>query len=119
MAKLYQKKYKCARHIWNHFNIRTMGEIHGLYLQVDVLLFAGVMNKFRQPCMEHYKLDPSYFYTLPNFSWNLLLKMTSVNFELMRDIDMYNMISENIGGGLCATGYVRYAEANNPYERII
>ena len=73
-----------------------MGEYHDLYLQLDVLLLADVMNKFRQSCMEHYKLDPSHFYTLPNFSWNVMLKMTNVSIELMRDIDMYNMISKNI-----------------------
>ena len=48
-------------------NIKTMGEYHDLYLQLDVLLLADVMNKFRQSCMEHYKLDPSHFYTLPKF----------------------------------------------------
>jgi len=72
--------------MWTHFNIQTMGEYHDLYLQVDVLLLSDAMNKFRQTCMEHYKLDPSHFYTLPNCSWNVMLKMTNVNIELMRDI---------------------------------
>ena len=45
--------------------------------------------------------------------------MTNVNIELMRDIDMYNMVSKNIRGGLCTAGSIRYAKANNPYERII
>jgi len=35
----------------------------------------------------------------------------------MRDIDMYNMISKNIRGGLCTTGSIRYAKANNPYMK--
>ena len=94
-----------------------MGEYHDLYVQLDVLLFADVMNKFRQSCMGHEKLDPSHFYTLPNFSWNVMLKMTNVSIELMRDIDMYNMINKNIRGGLCTTGSIRYAEANNPYMK--
>ena len=64
-----------------------MGEYHDLYLKLDVLLLADVMNEFRQSCMEHYKLDPSHFITLPNFSWNVMLKLTNVKIELMRDID--------------------------------
>ena len=45
--------------------------------------------------------------------------MTNVNIELIRDNDMYNMISSDIRGGLCTTGSIRYAKAKNPYERII
>ena len=65
--------------------------------------------------MEHYKLDPSHVYTLPNSSWNVMLKMTNVDIELLRDVDTYNMISKNIKGGLCTTGSIRSAKANNPY----
>ena len=97
-----------------------MGEHHDLYLQLDMLILADVMNKFRQTCMEHYKLDPSHFYTLPNFSRHVMLKMTNVNIELMRDIYMYNMISNNVRGGLCTTGStIRYAKADNPYMKNI
>ena len=67
MEQIYQKEYEHAQHIWSHFNIKTMGEYHDLYLQLDVLLLADVMNKFRQSCVEHYKLDPSHVYTLPIF----------------------------------------------------
>ena len=85
-----------------------MGEYHYLYLQLDVLLLADVMNKLKKKtCMGHYKLDPSHFYTLPNLSWNVMFKMTNVHIELMRDTDMYNMISKNIRGGLCTTGSIR------------
>ena len=39
-----------------------------------------------------------------------MLKMTDVSIELMRDIDMYNMISKNIRGGVCTTGSIRYVK---------
>ena len=92
-----------------------MGEYHDLYLQLDVLLLADVMNKFRQICMGHYKSDPSHLYTLRNFSWNVMFRMTNVNIELMRYIDLYDMISKNIGGGLCTTGSIRFAKASDSY----
>ena len=43
--------------------------------------------------------------------------MTNVNIEIIRDIDMYNMISKNIRGGLCTAGSIRYATANYPYMK--
>ena len=46
-----------------------------------------------------------------------MLKMTSVNIKLMRDVGMYNMISKNIRGGLCTTGSLRYAKADNTYMK--
>ena len=59
-----------------------MGEYHDLYLQLDVLVVADVVNKFRQACMEHYKLlDPSHIYTLPNFLGMFCQKMTNLNIE--------------------------------------
>jgi len=46
-----------------------------------------------------------------------MLDMTNVNIELMRDIGMYNMINKNIRSGLCTTGSIGYAKANNPYMK--
>ena len=48
MLNIYENEHKHAQHIWMHVNILTMGEYHDLYLQVDVLLLADVMNKLRQ-----------------------------------------------------------------------
>ena len=93
-----------------------MGEYHDLYSQWDVLLLAYVMNKFRQTCMEHYKPDPSHFCTLPHFSWNVMLKMTNVNIELLRDIDMCNMISKNIRSG---SSFILAKDANNLYGKAM
>ena len=42
-----QTECKHAQHIWAHFNIQTMGECHGLHVELDVLLLGDVMNKFQ------------------------------------------------------------------------
>jgi len=44
-----------------------------------------------------------------------MLKNTKILLELITDIEMYDMIKNNIRGGLCTTGSISYAEANNPY----
>ena len=46
-----------------------------------------------------------------------MLKHTDVLLELMTDIEMCDMIKNNTRGGLCTTGSIRYAEANNPYMK--
>ena len=44
-----------------------------------------------------------------------MLKNTKVLLALITDIEMYDVIENNIRGGSCTTGSIRYAEANNPY----
>ena len=73
------------------------------------------MLKFRTTLLFHFGLDPAQFYTTPNYSWYAMLKNTKVLLELITDIEMYDMIKNNIRGGLCTTGAIRHAEANNAY----
>ena len=75
------------------------------------------MLKFRKTLLFHFGLDAAQFYSIPNYSWFAMLKHTDVLLELMTDIGMYDMIKHDIRGGLCTTGSIRYAEANNPYMK--
>jgi len=78
------------------------------------LLLADVFENFCDSCIVSYGLDPSYYYTLPGFTWNAMLKHTGINFELLTDIDMVMFVERDIRGGLnqCSG---RYARANNKY----
>ncbi|KYN15800.1 hypothetical protein ALC57_11972, partial [Trachymyrmex cornetzi] len=64
---------------------------------------------------QSYGLDPAYYYTLPGFTWNAILKHTHINpdrqihprgillsgnFELLTDVDMVLFIEPGIRGGL-------------------
>ena len=40
----------------------------------------------RDICMENYKLDPGWYYTLPGLAWDAMLKRTGVTLELLTDI---------------------------------
>ena len=44
------------------FEIKNLGEYHGLYVQSDTLLLADVFENFRNKCIEICKLDPAHFY---------------------------------------------------------
>ena len=106
--------YKHAIKVWNTFNCKTIRDYHDLYLKTDVLLLADVFENFRKTCLEHYQLDPAYYYTSPHLAWHACLKTTGQQLELLHDYDMLMMFERGIRGGMTHISK-RYAEANNPY----
>ncbi|XP_060848275.1 uncharacterized protein LOC132927701 [Rhopalosiphum padi] len=105
--------YEHAALVWNHFGCRTLGDYSDLYLEIDVLLSADVFENFRDICMLTYQLDPAYYYTAPGFSFDCMLKFTSVKLELLTDYEQILFFELGIRGGLVqASG--RHAKANNP-----
>ncbi|XP_077278952.1 uncharacterized protein LOC143906629 [Temnothorax americanus] len=95
-----ESDYAHAANVWQRFSVRTLGEYSDLYLKTDVLLLADMFENFRNSCVASYGLDPAYYYILPGFTWDAMLKHTCVNFELLTDIDMVMFIERGIRGGL-------------------
>ncbi|GJQ82404.1 hypothetical protein Trydic_g11820 [Trypoxylus dichotomus] len=106
--------FKHANDVWKAFDCKNLGEYSDFYLKTDILLLADVFQRFRSSCLENYKLDPAHYFTLPEYTWDCMLKFTEVNLELLTDIDMVMFIERGIRGGLsqCCK---RYATANNKY----
>ena len=65
MKGIRDKDYEHAQQIWNILEKKTLVCYHDTYLKTDVLLLADVFDTIRNKCLEHYKLDPAYFYTTP------------------------------------------------------
>ena len=42
-----------------------------------------IIENFRDACVKYYGLDPAYYYTLPNFAFDAMLKMTGVEIDLI------------------------------------
>ena len=106
--------YTKAKQIWKHFDIKNMGEYHDLYLKTDVLLLTDVFENFRDMCLSYYGLDPVYYYTLPNFAFDAMLKLTGIEIDLVYDQEMYEMIEAGLRGGMTLTT-CKKVEANNKY----
>ncbi|EZA48753.1 hypothetical protein X777_13146 [Ooceraea biroi] len=95
-----ENDYAHAVNVWQRFAIRTHGEYSDLYLKTDVMLLADVFENFRDSCINSYGLDPAYYYTLPGFTWDAMLKHMRINFELLTDIDIVMFVERGIRGGL-------------------
>ena len=76
-----------------------MKDYHNLYNLCDVLLLADIFENFRNICMNHYVLDPAWYYSAPGLAWYAALKITKVLLELLSDPDMLSMIESGIRGG--------------------
>ena len=108
------KDYERACDIWKQFNIENLGQYHDFYLMSDVYLLADVFENFRDMCFDYYGLDPAYYYTLPNFAWDAMLKKTKVKMDQLSDLDMYQMIETGLRGGMCQVSQ-KHMKANNKY----
>ena len=118
-SKLYEenitdKDYARANIVWKHFNIKNLGEYHDLYLMTDVYLLTDVFENFRDMCLNYYGLDPAYYITLPNYSWNAFLSLTGVRLEQIHKKEMYEMIEHGLRGGMTQCSFKK-VEANNKY----
>ena len=64
--------------------------------------------------MNHYGLDPAWYFSSPGLAWDATLKLTKVQLELLSDPDMLLMIEIGIRG-IIATISHRHSKANNEY----
>ena len=95
-----REDYLTCKKIWNGFNMKNMGYYHDHYLKKDVLLLAGVFEKFIDTCLKFYGLGPCHYFSSPGLSWDAMLKMTGVRLEKILDIDMYLFIEKGLREGI-------------------
>ena len=107
--------YEQAVEMYKLFDCSNFGDYHDAYLQIDVYLLADVFELFRTVCISVYWLDPAYFYSAPNLSWDAMLVTTGVGLSLVDDIDMLLFCEKAIRGGLSGVGALRHFKANNKY----
>ena len=85
-----------------------------MFVQCDTFLLADVFVTFRNKCFEIYELDLAHVLSAPGLAWQVCLKKTKVELELLTDIDMPLTVEKGTRGGICQAIH-RYAKANNKY----
>lgn len=110
--------YSRACDVFKKAECSTFYDYMSIYLKTDVLLLADVFEAFRKMCKNYYDLDPCHYYTAPGFSWDSMLKMTSVSIDCFQDgeEDMLNMVKSGMRGGMSVITH-RYVQANNKYMK--
>ena len=88
MAGVREEDYEHTHRVWKEFELKDLGEYHGLYLKTDVILLANISEEFRKVCLKNYGLDLAHFYTAPGLAWKACLKKTRIRLELLLDPDM-------------------------------
>ena len=106
--------YQHAHTVWNEFSMGSMKDYHNLYDLSDVLSLADIFKYFRNIYMNHYGLDPTYYFSAPGHAWDAALKIVKVQLELLSDPDMSIMIESGIRGGIATISH-HHAKPNNKY----
>ena len=111
-----EKDYVKTVDIWNVFKMNSMGDYHDLYLKTDVLLLANVFEKFINTYLDYYGLDPCHYFSSPGLSWDSMLKMTKIEFDVISDIDIHLFFEKGMRRGI---SYIakRHSKANNKYMK--
>ena len=73
-AETTDADYTHEKRVWKDFEMKIIGEYHGLYVQSNTLLLADVFGKFRNICLEIYEFSPACFLAAPGLAWKADLK---------------------------------------------
>ena len=100
--------------VWNKFEMKSITDYHNLNLKWDVLFLAKVFEKFRNNSFKNYGLSSSHYLSAPGLSWDAMLQMTKIKFELIPDPDMFTTFEK---GRKCRISCIsdRYSKASNKY----
>ena len=82
-----------------------------LYLKYDMLLLAGVFEKFRNKSFKNYGLCPSHYLSAPAFSWEAMLNTRKLELKHIPDSDMYIFFEK---GGV-SNSFNKYSKANDKH----
>ena len=108
-SKLSQKQiseddYKHACGVYDKLGCKTFYDYHMAYLNCDVLILADIFEHFRKTCINNYKLDPANYISAPALAWDSFLLTTGIEFDLISDPAIYDIIERQKRGGLCYVG---------------
>ena len=103
-----------VKNVCDTFNITNLGDYHDLYVSLDFALLPDVFKRFRDTSINIDKLDPAYYLSVSDLSWQSCLKITGEILEPLTDENMLLMFEKGIHGGMCNVIH-KYAKANKKH----
>ena len=116
MEDITDVDYRHAKRVFKNLSNKNLGNYRDLYVQIDTLLLADVLENFGNMCIKVYELDPAHFLSAPGLAWQACLKKTEAELELITESDMLLMVEKGIRRGICHA-ILRYAKADNKYMK--
>ena len=110
----YSHTQKSCSEVGKRFGMKNLGEYYDLYLKTDLILLSNIFEAFRSACLKHHGFDPAHFYTSAGLAWQVCLKKTGIELELLTNPDMLFMFKHGTRGGITQAVH-QYGEANNKY----
>ena len=68
MEDITDADYAHTKRVFKDFKTKNLEEYHDLCVESDTLLLADAVEKFRNMCLEIYKLDPAKFLSVARIS---------------------------------------------------
>ena len=107
--------YENVQQLWTQLEMKNLDDYLRHNLTMQSILFADVLENFRNVMMKDYRLDILHYYSLPGFSWDSCLFFSDVCLELITDEEMHAVVLHGIRGGSTVVGTPRLARANNQH----
>ncbi|GIX84040.1 c2H2-type domain-containing protein [Caerostris darwini] len=114
-SSISNRDYNHALTVFEAFECKTFSNYLEIYQNVDVVMLAEIFLSFRRTSMQSYHLDPVYFITSAQLTWNAGLKIIKVELQLLGNVNEYLWFEKSMRGRVCLLGR-RHAIANNPYR---
>jgi len=96
-SEISDRHYRHAQDVWTRRKMTTFKEYHDFYVTKDVLLLTDCFQASRQAMLRAHGLDCLHFPSLPSLSFQMALKITQVELDLITDPDMFLMIESGSG----------------------
>ena len=115
MEDITDADYKHGKKVKKKFEIKTLGELHDLYVQSNTVLLADVFENFRNKFIKNTNLNQLIFISTW-ISMTSMIEKTDVKLELLTNIDVLLMVQKRIRGGVFNSIH-QYAATKNKYMK--
>lgn len=109
-----QDEYDFTKSLYDSLKNPNYGVFYDIYLTIDVLLIYDVFQNFVENCLKMFKISPHYYFSMPGYAYACLFHFTKEKVEILRDVSIINIVSQNLKAGV-VYGTQMSVDANNKY----